>query len=192
MDFISASSFKRFQTVISGLNCLRPEGQKIARVALADRQQPTVVRGLSVETRRLLDNADEFDLIVLDSDAARRLPSESFNGLAARLDVGGMIAIREQTAFFPFGRGFQLRRTDDAGANPFLRGLPRSEAAIRGARLYTKRLKVRLGRFQTEHWLIGSREPLQDTRFRDQIGRVAPDYLRGVGPVIASVNLLGL
>ena len=42
---------------------------------------------------------------------------------------------------------------------------------------------------QVESWVIGSPAPLGDTRYRDQIGRVATDYLRAVGPIIAGAHI---
>lgn len=189
MNAISKASAKRFQTVISGLTALLPEGRQITRVALADRNHPAAVKGLSLDSGKLLDCVEGFDVIMLDSDAARRLPAESLDVLISRLERGGLIAIRRRASLFALPRSFRLRRVDDTGTNPFLRGLPRSEAALQQARLHVARLRVRVSRLRSEEWVIGSRNPFRDDRFRDQIGRVATDYLRIIGPIMAGIHL---
>lgn len=191
MNAISRASAKRFRIVISGLTARLPEGRQINRIALADRSHPTVVQGLSLDSGKLLDCVEGFDVIMLDSDAARRLPAESLDVLISRLEPGGLIAIRGRASLFRFPRSFRLRRVDDTGTNPFLRGLPRSEATFQQARLHVARLRVRVSRLTSEEWVIGSRDPLRDDRFRDQIGRVATDYLRLVGPIVAGIHLPG-
>ncbi len=191
MNAISRASAKRFQIVISGLTALLPEGRQINRIALADRSHPTAVQGLSLDSGKLQDCVEGFDVIILDSDAARRLPAESLDVLISRLELGGLIAIRGRASLFALPQNFRLRRVDDAGTNPFLRGLPRAEATLQQARLHVARLRVRVSGLRNEEWVVGSREPFRDDRFRDQIGRVATDYLRVVGPVLAGVHLPG-
>ena len=191
MNAISSASAKRFQAVISGLATLLPLDRRIVRVALADRKRPTAVQGVSLDTGKLLDCVGGFDVILLDSDAARRLPADSLGVLASLLEHDGLIAIRMRFTLFASSRSFRLRRADDTGTNPFLRGVPRSEATLQQARFHSAMLQVKVGRFKTQAWLVGSRAPLRDDRFRDHIGRVATDYLKVVGSVVAAVHLPG-
>lgn len=189
MTGISEGSAKRFRALIGAVSAVAATVQSGSRFALADRVTPTKVHCLNLDSRSLGRGQSTYDVIILDSEASRRLSTAVVGDLLARLRPDGVIAIRHRPRLMDVLRSLFRRRTDDGGPNPFLRGLPRSGAALLKARLYVRELKVRVDDRHYETWVIGSPAPLGDTRYRDQIGRVATDYLRAVGPIIAGAHL---
>lgn len=192
MQVISPFSSRRFRALIASLDAFAGTPRPARRVALADRQQPTVVYGLDLDTGRPSTEGSPYDIIILDSDAARRLSTDEIGVLQTILSPAGVIAIRRPPSWAGAVGRFIRRRGDDVGPNPFLRGRPRSAAVFLPARLYVLEVSVRINAFHRECWMIGSPAPLGDTRYRDQIGRVATDYLRVVGPILAGTNLPGI
>jgi len=189
MTGISQTSTKRFQALIETVSKIAKTVRPDSRVALADRSSPTVVQRLDLDTGTLSKGEASYDVVILDSEASRRLSTADVADLMQRLSEEGVIAIRLRPSLMPVLRKLFPRRRDDVGQDPFLRGLPRSGAALLGSRLYVRELKVRAHHKHVESWLIGSPAPLGDTRYRDQIGRVATDYLRVVGPIIAGAHI---
>lgn len=72
-----------------------------------------------------------------------------------------------------------------------MRGWPRAGAALLQTRLYVRELNVHTG-VTNGSWVIGSPALIGYTRCRDQFGRVATDYYRAVGTIIAGAYLPGI
>ncbi|EKY29764.1 hypothetical protein [Brevundimonas sp.] len=189
MTEISETSTRRFQALIATVSEVAKTVRADSRVALADRSSPTVVHRLDLDTGTLSGGEATYDVVILDSESSRRLSTAEVADLLQRLSAEGVIAIRLRPSLTRALRKLFRRRRDDVGQDPFLRGLPRSGAALLASRLYVRELKVRDHHKQVESWVIGSPAPLGDTRYRDQIGRVATDYLRAVGPIIAGAHI---
>ena len=186
MHGVSRASTNRFRALVAGVAEVVKAVHPDSRVALADRLQPTALRRLDLDTGQLSAGDATYDVIILDSDAACRLSADEIGLLKSRLGPDGVIAIRHRPTWARTLRRLFRRRADDVSQNAFLRGLPRSGAALLQARLYVRELNVRIGATHKDSWVIGSPAPVGDTRYRDQIGRVATDYLRAVGPIIAA------
>jgi hypothetical protein len=187
MTAISETSTRRFQALIATISELAKTVRPDSHVALADRSSPTVVQRL--DTGTLSGGEATYDVVILDSEASRRLSTADVADLFQRLSAEGVIAIHLRPSLMPVLRKLFRRRSDDVGQDPFLRGLPRSEAALLASRLCVRQLKVHARPRHVERWVIGSAAPLVDTRYRDQIGRVATDYLRAVGPIIGGGHI---
>lgn len=192
MQPISSASTKRFRALIADVAAVSGMSRPAGLIALADRLRPTAVYRLDLDTGCLSTEGSTYDIIILDSAAARRLSTDGIGVLKTFLGPEGVIAIRRPQSWTGAVRRFFRRRGDDVSPNPFLRGLPRSGAAFLQARLHVVELRVRINVLQRECWVIGSPAPLGDTRYRDQIGRVATDYLRVVGPILAGTHLPGI
>lgn len=192
MKAISQISAKRFRALVAGVAAATDTVRPTRRIALADRHQPTSVLRLDLDTGGLTDEDGTYDLLVLDSEGARRLSPEGIDTLKSRLGPDGVIAIRHRPSWTRTLRRLFRRRADDVSGSRFIRGLPRVEAALLQSRLYVGQLDVRIDRFHKENWVIGSPAPLRDSRYRDQIGRVATDYLRVVGPILAGGTFPGV
>ena len=184
MTEISETSARKFQALIATVSEVAKTVLADSRVSLADRSSPTVVQRLDLDTGNLSGGEATYDVVILDSEASRRLSTAEVADLLQRLSAEGVIAIRLRPSLTQVLRKLFRRRSDDVGQDLFLRGLPRSGAALLASRLYVRELKVRAHHKQVESWVIGSPAPLADTRYRDQIGRVATDYLRAVGPLV--------
>ncbi|PZU01425.1 hypothetical protein [Brevundimonas sp.] len=189
MTAISETSTRRFQALIATISELAKTVRPDSHVALADRSSPTVVQRLDLDTGTLSGGEATYDVVILDSEASRRLSTADVADLFQRLSAEGVIAIHLRPSLMPVLRKLFRRRSDDVGQDPFLRGLPRSEAALLASRLCVRQLKVHARPRHVERWVIGSAAPLVDTRYRDQIGRVATDYLRAVGPIIGGGHI---
>ena len=183
MKAISLGSAKRFRALVAGVAAASDTVRSTGLIALADRHQPTSVLRLDLSTGGLTDQHGTFDVLVLDSEAALRLSLEGIDTLKGRLNPQGIIAIRHRSSWARTVRRLFRRRADDVSGSGFFRGLPRAEAALLQSRLYVGQLDVRISAFRKDNWMIGSLAPLRDSRYRDQIGRVATDYLRMVGPL---------
>lgn len=191
MQGVSRSSAARFRALVTEVSAVANSGRTDGRVALADRLRPTAVHQLDLDTGHLSTGEAAYDVIILDSDAARRLSADDVRMLNTLLRPDGVIAIRLQSPWARTLHRLFRRREHDMHPTPFLRGLPRSGAALLQARLYVRELTVRTGAAK-DSWVIGSPAPVGDNRYRDQIGRVATDYLRALGPIIAGAHLPGI
>lgn len=190
MKPISSTSKKRFGDLASRLAAEAAGFDRTMKVALADRYRPTEIKSLDLGTGALIAADDLYDLIILDSEPARRLEADGFRTLAKLLQPAGMIAVRQRSTWLSVWRRFALRRQDDLNGTRFSRGMPRSKAALQSSGFHFANITTK-GALGAEQWLVASRAPLFDTRFRDQIGRVATDYLRLIGPIAVAGHLPG-
>lgn len=177
MSALSVTSARRFRTLTSRLATEVSSADLPLKVGLANWSCPAQIHTLDLDSRELRDEEDRYDLIILDSDAARRINAESYAAIAQMLQPRGAIAVRQRTGWRLAWNRWLRRRQEDVSGKPFFAGLSRSEAALLEARLHVVRLKVG-NPLKAEQWVVGSRVSLLDNRFRDQIGRVATNYLR--------------
>ena len=153
-------------------------------VALANRRSPAVLVPLHLPTGKPTVPATAYDLIVVDLESPAQVRAEHVRAWKEALAANGVIAIRMRANLLSRVRSMLRRRRRDREDSLFVRGLPRSEAAVRMAGLYVGRLSV-TNDGKREEWVIASGAPWGDRRFRDTIGRVATDYLRSFWPVAA-------
>lgn len=152
MQGISRASITRFRALVAGVAEVVKTVHPESRVALADRLQPTALQRLDLETGKLSAGDATYDVIILDSDAARRLSTDDIGLLKSRLGPDGVIAIRHRPSWGRTLRRLFRRRADDVSQNAFLRGLPRSGAAVLQTRLYVRELNVRIGATHKDGW----------------------------------------
>lgn len=189
---LSPNSIDRYRAVISAAQAACQEGVRIATVGLLDRKNEGRLAALDLGSGELRPSEFEsFDVVVVDRSTTTSSGEPDFPAIKGRLTPGGIILLRRRSWLARWVGRLLSRRADDADGGPFGRGHDRREAALRRSSLYIAPLEVVSGS-RNEPWLMASTAPVVDTLFRDQIGRVATDYLRTVGPIIASGNLLGI
>lgn len=186
---LSSKSAERFRRLGEQLQAEGGSKASLASFALADRRSPDILLPLDLSTGEQTAPASAYDLIVVDLSAPGQVQVEQVRAWKKALANDGVIAIRRRLTLMSWLRSMLRRRRHDREDSLFVRGLARSEAAVRMAGLYVVRLNVEIhGR--REEWVIGSAAPWADRRFRDTIGRVATDYLRSIWPVAAAVGPL--
>ena len=189
---LSQRSVERYRSVITAAKTTYQKCQTVTTVGLIDRKNEDRLAALDLRNGALRSSEIHcFDVIVVDQCRNRSSADPDFITLKGRLAPQGVILLQRRTWFTRLMGGFLSRRLDDEEDGLFGRGHDRREAALRRSALYLAPFEVKSGS-KNEAWLIASPEPIADTRIRDQIGRVATDYLRAVGPVIAGGHLLGI
>lgn len=141
MQPISSASTRRFRALIADVAAVSGTPRPARVIALADRLQRTAVYRLDLDTGCLSTEGSTYDIIILDSAAARRLSTDGIGVLQTFFGPEGVIAIRRPQSWTGAVRRVLRRRGDDVSPNPFLRGLPRSGAAFLRARLYVVELE---------------------------------------------------
>lgn len=188
---LSHGSVQRYRSVISAAQAACRLDQTVTTVGLIDRKNEGRLATLDLHRGTLQPSEiDCFNVIVVDQSRNRLGGEPDFLALKGRLKPDGVILLQRRTWLTRLVGRFLSRRRDDTIGRSFGRGHDRREAALRRASLYIVPFQA-LGS-KDEAWLIASPTPIGDTRFRDQIGRVATDYLRSAGPIIAGSHLLGL
>lgn len=151
--------------------------------SLFDAKNGVIVALTSSEFEELRGSYDaNWAAILVEQSRHRYRQEPDFLGLKARLAPDGLILLRRRTRLAWLLGRLMSRRREDAVRGVFGAGHDRREAALRRASLYLTPLVMSLGATK-EAWLVASTAPLDDNRFRDQIGRVATDYLRTLAPV---------
>jgi len=164
----------RYQAVVDAAKDFARRRTPPGRVGLLDRKNNDALALLDLETGELrLSQKDAHDVIVVEQPRHRYSQEPDFLVLKAQLALEGLILLRRRTRL----TRLLSHRREDAARGVFGAGHDRREAVLRRASLYLTPLLVSLGPSR-EAWLMASTAQLDDDRFRDQIGRVATDYLR--------------
>ena len=87
MTGISQTSTKRFQALIETVSKIAKTVRPDSRVALADRSSPTVVQRLDLDTGTLSKGEASYDVVILDSEASRRLSSLAIGCLEDQANI---------------------------------------------------------------------------------------------------------
>lgn len=180
---LSGKSMDRYRAVAAAAALQLGRGGVIDRVGLIDRKSHNTLAGLDLNSGELGPATwDCYDIIFVEQPRPGDRKDLDFTQMKTKLDQSGVILLKRKR-FFPrwFGR-LLSRRRDDAESAAFGRGHDRREAALRRASLYLTSLTTMVGP-NKEEWLVASATPFLDQQFRDQIGRVAADYLRILPPI---------
>ena len=185
---LSAASMARYRAVVDTATVFARRRTPPDRVGLLDRKNDDALALLDLDSGELRPSPDEAcDIILVEQPRYRYLQEPDFLGLKSRLAPDGLILLRRRTRVAWLLGRLMSRRQEDAACSAFGAGHDRREAALRRASLYMTPLRVALGASK-EAWLLASTTPLADHRFRDQIGRVATDYLRTLAPVTVGLG----
>lgn len=162
-------------------------GKMTVRIGLVDRKNRNAVALLDLADGSVrLPTSEMFDLIFVEQARPGDRNDPDFIQMKTRLEPDGVILLKRGRIIFRWLGHLLSRRREDAEGRPFGRGHDRREAALRRASLYLMPITTTVG-CGKEKWLVASTSPIEDQRFRDQIGRVATDYPRALTPVTIGV-----
>lgn len=185
---LSAASMARYRAVIDAATVFARRRTPPGHVGLLDRKNDDALALLDLHSGELRPSPDEAcDIILVEQPRDRSQQEPDFLCLKSQLAPNGLILLRRRPRLAWLLGRLMSRRREDAARGVFGAGQDRREAALRRASLYMTPLRVSLGASK-EAWLVASTVPLDDDRFRDQIGRVATDYLRSLAPVTVGLG----
>lgn len=175
---LSASSTARFLAVIAAVSGQPPTENPGLKVALLDGDHDDALAALDLDKREIRPSASEvFDFIFVEQRRSGHRRDLDFLAFKSRLSPDGAILLRRRGGRARWWGRLRSRRRDDNMQGVFGGGHDRREAALRRASLYLTTVSIGVGSGQ-EEWLVATTHPRSDDRYRDQIGRVATDYLR--------------
>lgn len=178
----------RYRAVVGTATAFARRRTPPGRVGLLDRKNDDALALLDLDSGELRPSADEAcDIILVEQPRHRYRQEPDFLSLKSRLAPDGLILLRRRTRLAWLLGRLMSRRQDDTERGVFGAGHDRREAALRRASLYMTPLRVSLASLK-EAWLVASTVPFDDNRLRDQIGRVATDYLRSLVPVTVGLG----
>ena len=161
--------------------------ERTIRAGLVDRKNGNALARLDLATGVILPSAGPFDIVIVEQPRMGDRNDPDFIDMKARLKPDGVIVLKRGRFISRWVGRLLLRRRDDRQGVVFGAGRDRREAALRRASLYLREVAATTARGR-ETWLVASTSPVKDERFRDQIGRVATDYLRTVPPITIAVG----
>lgn len=184
---LSIGSVARYRAVIEAVERQRRSDHVADTIGLLDRKNDDALAFLDTVSRELrISEVELFDIILVEQPRGHRREPD-FIALKARLATQGLILLRRRTRLSRWCGRLLARRRDDGTRSAFGTGHDRREAALRRAGLYLSPLRLPTAN-GNEQWLVASTAPLDDNRFRDQIGRVAMNYLRSLTPVTVGLG----